>query len=121
MCKALCVSRSGYYRFLNRAPSSKEERRRYLESHIVEYFERFKARYGAPRLAIALKQNAIKCSLNTVAKVLRERGLRAKNGRNFRYSRFSYATLNVVENVLNRQFSAASPNEKWVTDITYIR
>jgi len=121
MCKALCVSRSGYYRFLNRAPSSKEERRRYLESHIVEYFERFKARYGAPRLAIALKQNAIKCSLNTVAKVLSERGLRAKNGRNFRYSRFSYATLNVAENVLNRQFSAASPNEKWVTDITYIR
>jgi len=95
MCKALCVSRSGYYRFLNRAPSSKEERRRHIESHIVEYFERFKA--------------------------LSERGLRAKSGRNFRYSRFSYATLNVAQNVLNRQFVAASPNEKWVTDITYIR
>jgi len=52
---------------------------------------------------------------------MQELNLRARNGKAFRYSRFSYANLGVSENVLNRQFVASKPNEKWVSDITYIR
>ncbi|GAA0860519.1 hypothetical protein GCM10009114_37530 [Aliiglaciecola litoralis] len=52
---------------------------------------------------------------------MQELHLRARNGKAFRYSRFSYANVGVSENILNRHFRATKPNQKWVTDITYIR
>ncbi|WP_343862786.1 IS3 family transposase [Aliiglaciecola litoralis] len=121
MCKALKVSRSGYYRFVGRKPSSKQCRHQRLRSHVIEHFTHFKQRYGAPRLTRSLNASNIRCSLNTVARVMQELHLRARNGKAFRYSRFSYANVGVSENILNRHFRATKPNQKWVTDITYIR
>jgi len=121
MCKALCVSRSGFYQFLVRAPSDKLIRHRALQVSVQSTFDKFKKRYGAPRITNSLRQENIKCCLNTVAQVMKELSLKARNGKAFRYSRFSYANVRVSENILNRNFKAVGPNEKWVTDITYIR
>lgn len=121
MCKALCVSRSGFYQYLIRPPSDKELRHRRLQEQVKSTFDKFKKRYGAPRIARALRQDSVKCCVNTVAQVMSELSLKAKNGKAFRYSRFSYTNVRVSENVLNRNFKVEGPNEKWVSDITYIR
>lgn len=121
MCRALNVSRSGFYRFMARKPSMQQHRRKVLREQVKSLFGEFHKRYGAPRLTRALNQQQIPCCTNTVANIMQELQLRARNGKAFRYSRFSYANVRVSDNVLNRQFCASRPNEKWTSDITYIR
>ncbi|MGH1451358.1 MAG: hypothetical protein ACRBBM_18290 [Pseudomonadaceae bacterium] len=55
MCRALNVSRSGFYKWHNRKPSARQLRREQIEGKVVELFAEYKARYGAPRLAHELK------------------------------------------------------------------
>jgi len=81
----------------------------------------FKKRYGAPRLTVELNTQGIPCSLNHVAELLSERGLRARNGKGFRYRPRTESRTNVSDNLLNRQFDADEPNRKWASDITYIK
>ena len=117
----MAVSRSGYYQFIKRKPCLRQQRQQRLKKHVASLFEHFKSRYGAPRLTRALNAEQVKCCLNTVANIMKQQGLRARNGKAYRYSRFSYANVQVADNVLRRQFNASMPNEKWVSDITYIR
>ena len=87
---------------------------------VFECYHQFKKRYGAPRITRELNEMGITCSLNHVAIQLREMGLKARNGKNFRYSAAGSAQTNVRENLLRRDFTAWRPNEKWACDITYI-
>ena len=121
MCRALVVSRSGYYRFVTRHPCQRQQHHIELQHKVRDMFVHFKKRYGAPRLYRALKHANVKCCLNTVATVMQELNLKARNGKAFRYSRFSHANYHVSDNVLNRKFMASAPNQKWVSDITYLR
>lgn len=72
-------------------------------------------------MAAELTGQGITCSRNHVAKLLRERGLRARSGKGFRHHPRTEAMTNVKANVLNRDFTATAPNVKWVSDITYIK
>jgi putative transposase len=56
-----------------------------------------------------------------VAELLNERGLRARNGKGFKYRPRTESRTHVSENLLARKFDAAEPNRKWVSDITYIK
>ena len=67
-----------------------------------------------------LNELSIPCSLNHVAQLLQNVGLRARNGKNFKYMPIAYATSHVADNILARIFTAGKPYEKWVSDITYI-
>jgi transposase InsO family protein len=58
--------------------------------------------------------------VNTVAKVMKRAGIRAKTTRSFVHTTDSKHHLPVSENVLNREFTATKPNEKWAMDLTYI-
>ncbi|GGD12810.1 IS3 family transposase [Halopseudomonas salina] len=120
MCRALNVSRSGFYKWHNRKPSPRQLRREQIEGKVVELFAEYKARYGAPRLAHELKDAGLPCSKNFVANIMRYRGIRARNGKGFHYRPASPTMINVEENRLRRRFHAEAPNQKWVTDITYI-
>lgn len=84
-------------------------------------YTQYRARYGAPRLAVELNQQGIGCSVNHVADLLREKGLRARNGKGFKYRPRTESRTNVSDNLLNRNFNAEQPNQKWVSDITYIK
>ena len=57
--------------------------------------------------------------VNHVAKLLSEASLRARNGKNFKYSAYGVTTNNIAVNHLGHCFSAGKPNQKWVSDITY--
>lgn len=121
MARLLKVSRSGYYKWKHRDESSILQRRHAVKTEILPVFKHFKKRYGAPRIARELNEMGIKCSTNYIALILRQMGLKARNGKKFRYSPNTFnAKLNVSENLLKREFSAEKPNQKWTTDITYI-
>ena len=121
MCKVLRVSRSGYYKWKSRGSGLRAQRRELVKLKVKELYEHFEKRYGAPRLSRELNAEGIPCSHNYVASILRELGLRARNGKRFRYSKSNNSKQNIQPNLLARNFKASRPNEKWVTDITYIR
>jgi transposase InsO family protein len=121
MCRMLLVSRSGFYSWLKREPSAQAQRRRAVGEALEDAYYRCKRRYGAPRLTRELNAQGRGCSENYVAKLLRERKLKALNGKGFRYERAVEASTQVMQNVLGRDFASEGPNRKWVSDITYIK
>ncbi len=77
-------------------------------------------RYGSPRLAVELNARGVACCVNTVAKAMKAHGLRAKKMKRFVRTTDSHHRLPVSSNVLDRDFTASKPNEKWVMDLTDI-
>jgi putative transposase len=121
MCLWAGVSRSGYYKWRNREPSAQDCRRLEAERLLVNLFNRFKSRYGSPRMTLELNDNGFAISENTVAKLMAEQGLRARNGKAYNYFPDVLAHNHVSDNLLRRNFTASRPDEKWVSDITYIK
>lgn len=121
MCQTLQVSPAGYYAWLRRPPSFQEQRREALLVLIQGIHAEVKQRYGSPRVHAALAARGEACSVNTVAKLMRDNGIRAKSARRFRCATTdSDHPLPVAANVLGRQFDPEGPNESWVADITYV-
>lgn len=120
MCRAMCVSRSGFNKWLKRPESASAQRKAQVTRQVLETYEAFEAIYGAPRIQQELNEAGMPCSENFVANIMAENGLRARNGKGFKYSRHSLTMNNVSENVLWRDFKADKPNQKWTSDITYI-
>jgi putative transposase len=120
MCRALGVSRAGYYAWLSRTPSAAEVRREELAEEVQAIHAEVKGRYGSPRVHAELAAKGHECCVNFVAKVMREAGIAAKTTRKFRQTTDSNHALPVAENVLDRAFDPAEPNTSWVADVTYI-
>lgn len=121
MCRVLSVSPSGFYAWRRREPSKRKQRRELVGLAVAETFTQFSKRYGAPRIAVELGAQGVSCSINHVAALLRERGLRARNGKGFKYAQPVEATTQVKDNVLSRNFTADAANQKWVSDITQFK
>ena len=120
MCRWLSVSRAGYYQWRKREPSQRSVNRELVRCAVVDVYHQYKKRYGAPRITVELNALGMPCSKNHVAQLLRIEGLKARNGKAFKYQPSAYATSNVSPNMLARNFTASRPDEKWVSDITYI-
>jgi len=121
MCRLLMLSRSGFYAWLKRPESKKEQRLRRVSDAVEAAFFGFKKRYGSPRITMELNSQGIACCVNYVAKILRGKGLWARNGKGFKYRPAIESKTNVSDNLLARRFKADAPNRKWVSDITYIK
>ena len=89
MCRALSVSRSGFNKWLNRPESARTQRKNLYEQKVLETFEEFEAIYGAPRITDELNGLGFPCSENFIAKIMAEQGIRARNGKGFKYSQHS--------------------------------
>jgi putative transposase len=121
MCRALNVSRSGYYAFKTRPKSSQRIANDQLLLEIRRVFLEHDSNYGSPRVWHQLHHvDRIHCSENRVARVMRVNGLVAVHKRKFRVTTNSKHAHPVWPNVLNRQFVAEQPNAVWVSDITYV-
>jgi transposase InsO family protein len=120
MCRALGVSRSGYYAWRRRSPSAAEVRREELTTEVEQIHAQVKGRYGSPRVHAELVARGHECCVNFVAKLMRQAGIAAKTRRKFRQTTDSNHSMPVAENVLDRQFAPEGPNASWVADITYI-
>jgi len=120
MCRALSVSRSGYGHWKRRKPSVRAQENMQLDVKIHDVFHAQKGRAGAPRIAQVLCNQGMPVSKHRVAKRMQQQGLVAKAGRKFKATTNSKHNLPVAENLLEQNFYAAKPNQKWVSDITYI-
>jgi putative transposase len=121
LCRTLQVSPQGFYAWRSRPKSHRQLRRDTLLVEIQAIHAETKQRYGSPRIHAELVQGRnVQCCVNTVARLMQENDIRAKSARKFRNTTDSNHSLPVASNVLDRQFEAQSPNERWVTDITYI-
>jgi putative transposase len=120
MCKVLGVSPSGYYAWRGRPPSKREMANQELTAKIRTTFEESGETYGSPRIYQVMRKLGLMCSKNRVARLMRAAGLRAKQTRRFRATTKRNKADRAAPNLLNREFSAERPNQKWLADITYI-
>ncbi len=114
MCEALEVSVSGYHAWASRPDSPTEVWRQELVRAIEAVHAEVKGRYGSPRMTPELNARGYECSENTVAKLMREHGIRAKAPRRFVRTTDSNHCLPVAANVLDRDFDPEGPNERLV-------
>ena len=120
-CQVLAVSRSGYYEWRKRPPSMTATRRAALTQAVPDVHRLSRESYGAIRVQRKLVQQGTPCHRKTVAKVMREAGIRCKSSRKFRVTTTdSNHAQPVAANVLARDFTADKAHPKWVSDITYI-
>jgi putative transposase len=87
---------------------------------VKSVFEEHKARYGAPRVTTELRDQGHHCNEKTVASSLRRQELKARAARRFKATTNSNHNLPVAPNLLEQDFTATRPNEKWVQDISYL-
>ena len=120
MCSVLSVSRSGYYDWTGRCPSERVQSNRALDRRIGELFACHRQRYGVPRITDALHDEGIECSENRVARRMRALGLKAIQAKKFKVTTDSNHSKPVAPDLIEQDFSAAAPNQKWTSDITYI-
>jgi putative transposase len=120
MSRTLQVSVSGYYAYLRRSQSKRRRDNEALLMLIKLIFKQYKQRYGSPRIYAELKAQGHGCSLNRVARLMRENNLRAKARRKFKATTNSKHSLPIAKDLLEQDFSAPAANRVWVADITYI-
>ena len=120
LCQAMEVSLSGYYAWLTRPESKRKQANEQILREIKDIHRQSRQSYGSPRIYHELKAKGVACSENKAARLMQLNGIVAKRKRKFMVTTDSRHNLPVAENKLNQQFTAIRPNEKWVTDITYI-
>jgi len=120
MCSLLKVSKSGYYKWLNRKPSKRVLEEGRLEVEIKAAHQRTRETYGPERLQHGLKDQGLSVGICRIRRIRKKLGLRCKQNRKFKATTDSKHTLPVAENLLNQQFEATRPKEVWLSDITYI-
>jgi putative transposase len=121
MCRVLAVSRSGYYAWRQRPASPREMADQVLSQRIKAIHQQSRDTYGSPRIQAELAENGVSCGHNRVARLMRNEELWAKQKRKFKVTTTDSAHhYPVALNLLNQDFTASRPNEKWLTDITYI-
>lgn len=120
-CRVLGVAESGYYVWLQAQPSGRQQADEQLLREIQAIYQQHRRLYGSPRIHAELKKRGWTCSRKRVARLMRQAHLASVRQRRYRVqttdSKHPYP---VAANVLNRQFEAQRPNQKWVADITYI-
>ena len=121
MCEVLDVSRSGYYAWRDRPVSGQARRREELAEQIKAAHQSSRQIYGSPRICAELRAQGVTCSENTVAKLMRNHGIRSKMRRRFVVrttdSRHPHP---IASNRLAQQFDVPALNQAWAADITYI-
>lgn len=117
-CRVLGVSRAGYYQSRRRAAPAKDV---LASVQVKAAFTTSGKSYGSRRVRMALAQRGVQMGRFRVRRLMRENGLRPVWKRKFVNTTDSKHDYPVAQNLLDRQFTVAQPNQAWVSDITYIR
>jgi len=120
LCDLFGVSDSGYYAWLNRAPSQRETFDLVLVENIKKVHKESRKTYGSPRIMKALRQKGIKCGKKRVARIMKQNGLKGAQKARFRPkttdSRHDYPiSPNLLEDMPVERI-----NQAWASDLTYI-
>ena len=117
----LCeVSPSGYYAWQGR-PASKHQRDDMIYlAYIRSAFRESNGTYGSPRMTVELQEQGLDIGRRRVARLMKDNGLQARQKRRFKCTTDSQHNYPVYPNLLQQDFTASRPNEKWGVDISYI-
>ena len=120
MCEIFGVSRSGFYSYVLRKPSQRQIALSALDIEISRIFKEHHGWYGSPRIHAELKDLGFCYSRKTIASHMKKLGLSARKKKAFKVMD-KHSSDAIYPNVLKRNFVASTINEKWVSDITYIK
>jgi putative transposase len=121
LCGALGVSRGGFYAWLTRPPSRQSRRNEELAGRVRTSFLHSDRTYGARRVWHDLLAEGVSCGLHRIERLMRLQGFRARPRRRRLPPDTGERSLAAVSsNVLDRQFEAERPNQKWIADFTYV-
>ncbi len=120
MCRALGVSRAGYYASRGRPESERSKTNSHLAAQIRGFYEASGRRYGSPRIHVDLRESGRRVGRHRVARLMRREGLAARRKRRFVVTTQSNHSQPVARNILRQRFEVQQPDCVWVGDITYL-
>jgi transposase InsO family protein len=120
LCTVLRVRRSGFYAWLGRDPSARANLDQQLSVEICALFEEHQSRYGSPRVHRELRRRGRYVCRHRIARLMRQRKLRARPRRRFVRTTDSAHSLPTAANLLARNFKVAAPDRVWAADVTYL-
>lgn len=119
LCRALEVSRSGFHAWLNRAHSARKLHDTRLVTAIAASFSASDRTYGARRVWRDVLAEGLSCGLHRIERLMRENAMKARPRRRGK-PRDGGARAVIADNILERNFQADLPNQKWLADFTYV-
>jgi len=120
VCRALDLPRSSVYARRNRPLSRRAQDTAVLDVEVAAVHESSKQRYGSPRVHRALQRQGRRVSRKRIEARMKALGLRSKRAKRFRHTTQANAAHAPSPNLLDRNFTRATPHEAWCGDITFI-
>ena len=120
MCDVLGVSRSGYYAWCKRGPSTRDRRDAELSNMIRDIHRHSRGTYGAPRIHAVLKEMGERVGKKRIARLMRQAALRGVSRRKRPTTTTRSKRERPVPDLVDRNFNADRPDQLWVADITYV-
>lgn len=119
-CRALGVSESWFYKWHDRPPTPRQQRRTELDAAVAEAFENAHRLHGSPRVHADLRDTGWQVSKKTVAESMRRQHLIARAKKRRKNTTRPDANVQPFPDLVNRDFAAEAPNRKWVGDMTEV-
>jgi len=120
LCEIMDVSPRGYRAWRSRPASCRQRTDLVLIAHIREQFRLSLGSYGRPRMTAELKELGFDVGHRRIGRLMRQNSITVKRNKKFKATTDSNHRFNIAPNLLNRNFSAARPNQKWAGDISYV-
>ncbi len=120
LCQIMNVSPRGYRAYRSRPMSRRQRKDLIVLAHIREQFRLSLGSYGRPRMTEELKELGLEVGHRRVGRLMRLNGISVVRTRKHKVTTDSNHKFNIAPNLLNRNFEADRPNQKWVVDISYI-
>ena len=120
MCHLFSVSRSGFYSWLKRGKTPRDQANEALTKQIRRIHQESQGIYGSPRITDALRHEGIQCTRKRVARLMRKSGIASKTKKKFKCTTHSAHKRPVAPNLIRQDFTVSSPDTVWTSDITFI-
>ena len=118
LCRCMHVTRSGFYAWRRRPVSAHGQEDARLRVKVRAFFAASNRRYGSPRIHEDLREDGHRVSRKRVVRLMQEDGLQARAPKRFKATTMSDHGDPIAPNLLDRHFTAAAPNQRWVGDTT---
>jgi len=120
LCRLLGVSQSGYFAWKDRSASRRQRDDMVMLAHVRSAFALSNGTYGSLRMTRELRDEGFAIGRRSMARLMRENGLRGRQKRRFKRTTDSEHSLPLAPNIIGQDFTATAPNQKWGVDISYV-
>ena len=120
LCKVLGVSESGYFAWKGRPACRRRREDMVLLAHVRSAFALSNGTYGSLRMTHELRDHGLQVGRRPTARLMRDNGLKARQKRRFKRTTDSEHAWPIAPNLIDQDFAATAPNQKWGVDISYV-